>query len=81
MTNSSPTTTISTVAECLRLLGYRAGEPPWARSGAAIDRDVCRDAECRVCGRVGLDFRPFHRPPRSYRAYAACPECGHAEEV
>ena len=74
-------TMIESLSEALRRLGYRQGPPPWAASGAAVDREICSGAECPVCGRVGLDYRPFHRPPMLYVAYAACLECGHAEEV
>jgi hypothetical protein len=63
--------------------GYRPAPPP-ARSwpgGANTDVGVCRDASCERCGHRGLEYRPYFRQePRSYRAFAVCPACGHAAE-
>jgi hypothetical protein len=63
--------------------GYRPA-PPSARSwpgGANTDAEVCSEARCGRCGREGLDDPPYIRDePRSYRAFAVCPACGHSVE-
>ncbi len=66
--------------------GYRPGAPPPGPFGGQdIDAGVCAEAHCSACGRQGLDFHPYRRPAQegqraSYRAVAACPACGEAEE-
>jgi hypothetical protein len=46
-----------------------------------VDQEACREAHCGRCGRRGLDYHPYFREEaRSYRAFAACPACGHATE-
>lgn len=64
--------------------GYRPGAPPataWV-DAERIDAGVCREAHCASCGRRGLDYAPYFRAePRSYRAFAVCPACGHAAEL
>lgn len=77
----------------IRLLGdldgWEPGHPPsiWPE-GWAIDREVCANGECSVCGYRGLHYAPYRKKyPRDggwvewgYRAFAVCPKCGHAEE-
>ena len=63
--------------------GYRPEPPPLAswRGGTNIDADVCGKVACESCGHQGLDYAPYFRPePRSYRAFAVCPRCGHTIE-
>jgi len=63
--------------------GYRPEPPPSASwlGGANIDADVCGKVACASCGHQGLNYAPYFRPePRSYRALAVCPRCGHTVE-
>lgn len=68
------------------LSGYEAGPSPWAGDGIAIDIAVAARSRCSYCGHGGCGYRGFHKLGRSYgivtsyRAFAVCPECGHAEE-
>ena len=63
--------------------GYRPVAPPassWP-GGRNIDAAVCRTTRCDRCGQRGLTYTPFFRAaPRSYRAFAVCPGCGHTVE-
>ncbi len=63
--------------------GYRPSAPPatgWV-DGEGIDRGICEAAHCERCRHRGLEYHPyFRREPRSYRAFAVCPACGHAFE-
>jgi hypothetical protein len=61
----------------LTMIGYTPGAP--SQDAADIDGSVCAESTCTECGHVGLLYRPF-RKPGSYRAFAICPECDHAEE-
>ena len=53
--------------------------PPLNQEAARIDRGVCAEAKCDKCWHIGLLYRPFTKPG-SYRAFAVCPQCGHATE-
>lgn len=69
------------IADALGLVGYSAGVPRWISPEAeTIDRGICEDSPCPICGWHGLEYRPFHRMPRSYRAVAFCPDCQHVAE-
>ena len=61
---------------------YRVGRPSWGIvDGGAIDAEVCYTSTCEKCGHKGMEYHPFVRDePRSYRAFAKCPECGYSEE-
>ena len=60
--------------------GYVQAPPP-NYEAATIDREVCRESTCDVCGHTGLDYVPYIRKsPFSYRAFARCPMCGHKIE-
>jgi hypothetical protein len=72
--------TVSDLENELRQQGFEPGTPQCLRRLARdIDARVCENAECDLCGRQGLVYRPFHRGD-SYRALAVCPDCGHAVE-
>ncbi len=44
------------------------------------EREAAAEATCASCGHVGLGFRAFtRRDGSSWRAYAMCPHCQHAE--
>ena len=62
--------------------GYRQGSPRGGLVDAAsIDSEVCAETECENCGHKGMEYKPFMREePRSYRAFAVCPECGSSFE-
>lgn len=62
--------------------GYRQGEPYWGLiDGASIDRQVCAECKCDNCGHQGMEYKPFIKDnPKSYRAFAKCPECGTCQE-
>lgn len=64
------------------LAGYKPGTPqPGLIDGASIDARVCSESKCDNCGHKGMEYHPFVRDePRSYRAFAVCPECGEAFE-
>ena len=57
--------------------GYQQGRPNWGLiDGASIGQEVCADSKCDNCGRKGMEYKPFIKDkPRSYRAFAVCPEC------
>lgn len=57
--------------------GYRQGFPHWGLiDGSDIDIGICADCKCSECGHKGLECKPFIKDnPRSYRAFAVCPEC------
>ena len=65
------------ITDELRLSGY----VPYAPSQRAEDADSrsCMVMECPQCRHVGLLYRPWSKPG-SYRAFAACPSCGHEFE-
>lgn len=73
---------IPTAGTTPTLVGYTPGVPPWLKpENAAIDRRICARLKC-PCGHRGLTYTPFFRLlPRSYRAKATCPCCGHVEEI
>lgn len=72
--------TLQDIVNSGALSGYRPGAPPpTPLGGPEIDEEVCQQATCAVCGTTGLEYAPFIAP-RSYRAFAVCPACGHAEE-
>ena len=83
MTITTPT--ITPLNDHLRGLdGYRD-----AGRFCAIDAEVAAECTCTACGHVGLGYRAFIRPgyhngyrfvARSYRAFAICGACSHAEE-
>jgi hypothetical protein len=78
--NTANTTSYDTLATALTEDGYRPGAPAHVRKDClAIDKEVCRGAECEECGQIGLKFHPWHCG-RSYRAVATCPCCGHSFE-
>ena len=59
--------------------GYRMAAP----STAALieDAKIVEAHTCPVCG-TNYSFTPYYRAnPYSYRAFAVCGKCGHAEEV
>lgn len=62
--------------------GYRVGRPtPGMIDGASIDAEICTESKCKNCGHQGMEYHPFVRDePRSYRAFAKCPECGNTFE-
>ena len=64
------------------LSGYRVGRPNWGLiDGASIDAQICSEVKCDRCGHQGMEYHPFVRDePRSYRAFAVCPECGETFE-
>jgi len=64
------------------LASYRVGRPKWGLiDGAGIDAQCCAEATCEACGHQGMEYHPFVRDePRSYRAFAVCPECGESFE-
>ena len=54
------------------------------RLTTVYDAQQCRLMTCHYCKRYGLDYVPFTRRGilgYSYRAFAVCGECGHAEEM
>lgn len=53
--------------------GYKLGLPH------EIDDEVCAESTCSHCGHKGLDCVAY-RSPHSYRCFAECPACWHAEE-
>jgi hypothetical protein len=54
---------------------------PWAPGAGHVDRQIADTVPCEGCGGVGGEYRPFHDPhARSYRAFAVCRRCGHANE-
>ena len=57
--------------------GYERYAP--SLDAAKIDGAVCAKSKCENCGHQGMGYRPFSQPG-SYRAFACCPECGHAHE-
>ncbi|HKA95275.1 MAG TPA: hypothetical protein VKD66_03330 [Streptosporangiaceae bacterium] len=74
--------TLSYLIEVGELEGYKRGEPPWAnRDNRDIDAEVCAAGSCNACQHDGLRWVPFYsKEHRSYRAFAECPACRHAEE-
>ena len=68
------------------LSGYRRGRPPrptggLSVDGGSIDAEVCADSTCENCRHKGMEYHPFVKDePRSYRAFAVCPECGEVFE-
>jgi hypothetical protein len=72
--------TLTCITDAMHVLGYGAGRPPWARAGAEIDAAAYREMICPDCGATGMAFRPFYRPPQSFKAFAVC-ACGLAEEI
>jgi hypothetical protein len=69
--------TLAGLAQALLAAGYRRGTP--SALAAEVDAEVCQEAVCSACGHRGLDYYPFVTAG-SYRAVAACPCCGAAEE-
>ena len=68
------------------LADYREGPPPRRAAalidGAAVEAELCKELACPMCGNSGLTYRPFHQPHTgSWRSFAECPKCGHAEEL
>jgi len=57
--------------------GYRQGAPRGGLVDASsIDSEVCAESKCESCGHKGTEYNPFMREePKSYRAFAVCPEC------
>jgi len=62
--------------------GYRVGVPYWGLiDGASIDRNICAESKCDNCGHQGMGYESYIRDePRSYRAFAVCPQCGAKNE-
>lgn len=65
--------------------GYRQGPPPRSAGalvdGAGVDLAVAADSDCPHCGHHGLTYVAYHiAQPRSYRAFALCPQCGLGDE-
>ena len=69
--------TLAGLTQALLAAGYRRGTP--SALAAEVDAEVCQEATCAACGRHGLEYHPFVTAA-SYRAVAACPCCGAAEE-
>jgi len=61
-----------------QLVGYESRAP--SEVSEEIDSAICEEAVCECCGTEGLEFHPFTQGT-SYRAYAVCSRCGHAEEI
>lgn len=62
--------------------GFKGGPPAGIREASIqIDREVCEEATCEMCGRHALTYQPYHHPrTRSYVCLAVCPACLHTEE-
>ena len=73
------TTTARTPITSYDLSDYTPGPPRRSGSGVSIDMEIANEATCSYCGHQGCGYRGYHRPG-IYRAFAVCPECGHAEE-
>ena len=73
------TTTARTPITSYDLSDYDDGPPRHGGFGVSIDMEVAHEATCSYCGHQGCGYRGYHRPG-AYRAFAVCPECGHAEE-
>ena len=79
-TNGRPGTAQALDA-AIRRRGFVPGPPAWLRLFVRLaEVEVCRRMRCR-CGRVGLDYRPYHDGKDGYRVVAACSACGSGEEV
>jgi hypothetical protein len=70
--------TLPELTEALQAAGYVRGTP--STCTAENDAEVWAEAICGACGRQGLELHPWVRSG-SYRAVAACPGCGAAEEI
>lgn len=80
MTDLRRRVTLADLLASGELSGYARGEPRWSNpANRHIDLQVCAGATCAVCRHQGLAWVPFVRPG-SYRAFACCIACGHAEE-
>lgn len=61
--------------------GFRPGAPLTIRPATqAVDRLLCSRMKCGHCRKRGMGYHPYNLGSR-YRVVAACPQCGHAEEI
>lgn len=81
--------TLSDLIEDGELEGYKRRAPRHNTLVEGIDAEVCAESTCSHCGHKGLGWVPFTRQYTnewdgwervSYRAFAECPACLHAEE-
>jgi hypothetical protein len=76
-TMTPTTTTLTDLASELLDAGFCRGTP--SVEAATIDSEAAAEAVCGTCSHQGLSLHPFVGLS-GYRAIAACPACGQAEE-
>jgi hypothetical protein len=61
------------------LIDYEQRAP--SEDAQQFDGLIVQNATCPQCKHQGLEFVPYTRAfPKSYRAFAVCPECGYTFE-
>lgn len=70
-----PDVNLDLLRHALLLLNYREGVPAWAKRAGLIDARLAREIYCPACGKLGMEYHPFHRLPDRYVVVLSC-GCG-----